>query len=317
MEGDELFSIPDADATWWLFTNDLYNDMTEFARIDDSRQSLEQTLFERLSIEPTRDLDGGHQRLMGARYELPEYSTDFLYQDALIENVENPAMWIDFLCGLPYRVAEMLILVGEVSTKREKWPFYPGSDLPVPPMPNELFEEDEYSSGRTVQNYCYLQPERVEFVSDSVGGEADPESPNWWIRMNLLDDDMFPYPGEFLGLAIRMFPTMISGQQSYSPFLYSGNWIDTTVITSGEALVVEANEEEGFYVCVVFWRMEKEVRIYPTDFACYQPGDRITIVKDVSTTKTSQLWKDEDCFTMNEEIWRAVPLTFYGKGFEE
>lgn len=313
---DRRFPLPKLSSTWWLFGDDLYNDMTEFAKVDDSKQSLEQTLFKRLSIEPTRDLAGGHQRLVGARYEFPTYSQQFLYEEAKIRGIDNAVAWMDFLCGLPYGIAEMLIIVGEVSTKREKWPFLQGGDVPIPPMPDNLFEERDFTTPRVIHNYCYIQPDRVEFISDGVGSEADPSAPNWWMRINLVGDDTYPYPGEFVGLTIRMFPTLVAGMQRYSPYLYSGHWFDTTVLTSGEALVIEESPE-GYYVCVVFWRKEKEVRVYPTDFACYKPGDRITIVKDVSVTKTSQLWRDDDCFTMDQDIWRAVPLTFYGRGFEE
>jgi hypothetical protein len=54
----------------------------------------------------------------------------------------------------------------------------------------------------------------------------------------------------------------------------------------------------------------------PSDFAEYRVGDRVTILKDIGTTKTSQLWKDEDMETAGE-TWQAVPVTFYGLEEEE
>jgi hypothetical protein len=54
----------------------------------------------------------------------------------------------------------------------------------------------------------------------------------------------------------------------------------------------------------------------PTDFAEYREGDRVAIVKDVSATKQSQLWKDEDQKEA-QDAWRIAPVTFYGRGLTE
>ena len=57
--------------------------------------------------------------------------------------------------------------------------------------------------------------------------------------------------------------------------------------------------------------------VIPSDFAEYrgkiddQPGDRVSILKDVGTEKKTQLWKDEDQRTWGTN-WQIIPLTFYG-----
>lgn len=308
--------MEDLSVCWFLFNSTLETDLTEFTRINRGRASLRQTLYARLSLEPGKDMSGSEEYLGGARYEMPKYGREVLFPEAMMHKVENPAAWMDFLCGMPYGSCEMLLLVGEVTTKQDKWPFCQGWSMPVAPIPRNFFEEDVYGESKTAFNLLWLQHPRVEAMADGVGGEPAIGSPNWWLRVNFTDDDLYPYPGEFVGLAARIFPGLVSGQNPFSPFLYSGNWFDTAYVTSGEAMVVEAHAD-GYYICTVDWRIEGILQVYPTDFTCYNVGDRITIVKALDSTKPSQLWKDEDCWTFDREVWKAVPLTFYGKGFEE
>lgn len=310
-------AMEDLSMSWFLFGDDLEAEMTEFAKVNDSRRCLEQTVFRRLSIEPAKDLGGGREYLAGARYEMPKYNREMTRPEALLTKIENPVAWMDFMCGMPFGSCEMLVLCGEVTTKRDKWPFYqnvPG--LPVPMVPSNMFEEERYGEDRTPFNLVWLESDRVEVLAQGLAGEPEPSSPNWWLRVNFVEEDRYPYPGEFVGLAVRIFPGLLSGAQPYNPFLYSGHWFDTAYVTSAEAVVVEAHPD-GYCICTVNWRVEKEVRVYPTDFARYKVGDRVVILKDVGSTKPSQTWKDEDCFEFDRETWRVVPLTYYGKGFEE
>ena len=45
-------------------------------------------------------------------------------------------------------------------------------------------------------------------------------------------------------------------------------------------------------------RARANLLVYPTDFTEFQVGDRVIILKDVTTTKTSQLWNDDDMKVM-------------------
>lgn len=315
--GEQGVYGPYLSPTWWMFLEELETGMSEFDDIRAAKESLKETLFERLSLEPGMDFDGGTQRMMGARYELPIFGEEITYQDAVLEAVEKPLAWVDFLAGFPYGCCEMLTLAGEVTTEKEKWPSYPdGDDAPVPPVPEEMFDEETYQEKKTAHNLMWIENDRVDAFADGVGGEPEPDVPNWWLRINFAGDEKYPYPGEFLGLGVRIFPNLTWGKQNNSPFLYGGHWIDTAHITSGPATIVD-KKDGGFYLCQVNWRKENNMEVYPSDFAEYQVGDRVTILKDISTTKTSQLWKDEDCFKPNAEIWRIVPLTYYGKGFDD
>ena len=77
-------------------------------------------------------------------------------------------------------------------------------------------------------------------------------------------------------------------------------------------------EHGGFAVWEIEWRGKRDIKVYPTDFAEYRVGDRVTVLKDVATVKESQTWKDENMKPENfdEEVWRIAPLTYYGKGFD-
>jgi hypothetical protein len=312
--GEQGAFAPYLSPTWWMFLEDLESQMSEFDEIREAEDSLQKTLYERLMVEPGAGIDEETQRLMGARYEFPIFGFNMIYGDAKLPQVESPLAWVDFLAGFAYGDCEMLTLVGEVTTEKEEWPTTPDEDgMPVPPIPDELFDEETYTEKKTAHNLNWLESDRVDVFADGVGGEPEPQTPNWWLRVNLKGDEKYPYPGEFFGLGVRIFPNLTWGSQKNSPFLFGGHWIDTPFITSGEATIVEKTDK-GYYLCQMDWRKDKQLKVYPSDFAEYKVGDRCTVMKDVNTTKTSQLWKDEDCFKFDEEIWRIVPITYYGRG---
>jgi len=314
--GEQGVFGPYLSPTWWMFLEELQSQLSEFDDIREAEESLRKTLYERLSLEPGAGLDGGEQYLMGARYELPVFGQDMVHTDAMLPQVEDPLAWVDFLAGFAYGDCEMLTMVGEVTTEKDQWPTSPDEgDMPVPPVPEEMFDEETYGEKKTAHNLMWLESDRVDVFSDGVSGEPTPDAPNWWLRVNFVGDEKYPYPGEFLGLGVRIFPNLTWGSQKNSPFLYGGHWIDTAFITSGTATVTEKHQD-GYYLCTMDWRKDKNLKVYPSDFAQYEVGDRLTVLKTITTTKKSQLWKDEDCFKFDKEIWRVVPLTYYGKGIE-
>ena len=221
---------------------------------------------------------------------------------------EKCLAWIDFLSGMHYGCCEMLMVVGEVTTKTEDFPSQDGEQGPVPPVPDELFDE-KFTEDKTLHNYIWLESDDTEGLMDGVGGEAEPANPHWFFRVNCIGKQKWPYPGEFVGLGNRIFPNLpwsnSPDDPKYHPFLFSGMFMDTVFITSGHVLEVE-NTADGFCKVRVKWR-EKEIWAYPTDFAQYAEGDRVTIMKTITVTKTSELWKDEDLWSFNERTsgeWR-------------
>lgn len=304
--------------TWWMFLKDLHSEMAdEFQNIHDAQEALKESLYDRLHLEPGADLDSEETYLLGARYEVPDWGEDWIYKDARLQNNEGALAWADFLSGYPYGCCEMLVLAGEVTTETEKWPTSPDdSESPVPPVPDDFFQEEQYGQDKVAYNLNWLENDHVEAFIEGVKGEKNPSAPNWWLRINFVGSEKYPYPGEFFGLGVRIFPNLTWGHQKNSPFLYSGNWIDTKMITSAQAKIVEKTAE-GYYICQIDWRKKQDILVYPSDFAEYRAGERVTIMKDLSADKTSQLWKDKDCFEFDAETWRIVPLTYYGKGFEK
>jgi hypothetical protein len=313
---------PYLSTTWWLFTREVMQELPEARQVNASKESLQKTFFDRLHIRPPKAPDGdGEEVLLGGRFEFPRFGQDLSFEDGRLPNAGPEFVtWFDFMAGFPYGCCEMLVHCGEVTTRTEDWPNYPtDEDSPVPPVPDELFEEEHYTEEKTAHNYNWLESDHVDAFAQGVSGEPDFENtPNWWVRANFLKDFQYPYPGEFFGLAARIFPNLTWGKADHSPFLYSGNYFDTPYLTSAEAVIVERNAEEGYCLAQIEWRGKRDIKVYPTDFAEYRVGDRVTVLKDVATVKESQTWKDEDMKPENfdEEVWRIAPLTYYGKGFD-
>lgn len=303
---------PYLEPTWFAFREDQMDDILEKAG-----ESLEKPMFNRLNVRPGIISDAGDkEKLFLARFEFPKYGANLKYTEAELPMANKCLGWIDFLSGFHYGCCEMLLVVGEVSTKTEDFPVMPGEDSPVPPIPDELFDE-KFKDEKILHNYIWLEADNTEGLAEGVSGEPEPEGPHWFFRVNCIGTQKWPYPGEFIALGNRIFPNLpwsISPKDPYShPFLFSGMFMDTVFITSACVLNVEETEG-GYWKVKVRWR-EQELWAYPTDFAKYEVGDRVTIMKDIATDRTSEFWHDKDLWTFDKELWRVVPITYYNKGF--
>ena len=297
-----------------------------------------------LEIYPFQDTDG-NDRLFLARFEFVKYEESSQFPDAVDE---GQAAFIDFLAGFPIDCVEMLVFIGELSSKSKededsKVNVQPGTSV-VPPVPHgdgPFFRWPE--EDKILLNLTAIVTKNVgKIFAPNLTGELKPSSSKWWFRCQLAGGEVkFPVPGEFGGLGVRMFPGMYWGRQKSSPFVYSGNFLDTIWYSSGaitEVIEPETEDEETagkfpWNTYKIKWRGE-EVLTIPTDFAEYRgpvdedtPGDRICILKDVGTEKTSQLWLDEDmkaetACTPDEPKefigpWAVAPICFYGLETEE
>ena len=286
-----------------------------------------------LEIYPFQDTDE-NDRLFLARFEFVKYKESSLFPDAVDE---GQAAFIDFLAGFPIDCVEMLVFIGEISSKAKegdesKVNVQPGTSV-VPPVPSgdsHFFRWPE--DGKILLNLTAIVTKNVgKIFAPNLDGEPKPAHVKWWFRVQLAGGEVkFPVPGEFGGLGVRMFPGVYWGHQKSSPFVYSGNWLDTIWYTAGRITEVTEPEGDGKFpwnTYKVRWRGE-EVETIPTDFAEYrgpvgdEPGDRVCILKDVGAEKTSQLWKDDDmktetaCTTDEPKKfigpWAICPVTFYG-----
>jgi hypothetical protein len=299
--------LDDLEVTWWIMdTEPEMDDIYERAG-----ESLE-PMVERLQMHLFQDANNA-PRLFLARYELPKYQEDFQHADGVF--LPEARGFVDFLAGFPIECVEMLGHMGEYSVKEEDNEFdvLPG-DSTVPPMPKELFEgiPDE----RLLLNTCFFEEEEQgenPLETENLSGEPEPSNLHWWVRTNVKDEDKFPVPGEFMGLAVRIMPGKPWGMQKSSPFIYSGNWMDTVYLSSARVTEVlpDKDPKEPWAKLRVQWR-DQEVEVNPSDFAEYQVDDRVTVLKEVDVDKPSQTWDDEDVKEFDEEKWIAIPLSFYG-----
>jgi hypothetical protein len=304
------------DATWWL--------LDRVEGLDgvyaEAGESLDQ-MVEDLGIEIFRDRKGD-KRLFMARYEFPQYEKDFTFSEAIFaKNKGNVVGFIDFLAGFPIDCCEMLMAIGQFSTKADKTQTKSMQSI-VAPVPDRFFKWPDQNkvlfniTALPIKNYAKV-------LAPNLEGEIKPTKVHWWFRVNMGEKEVdkggnetsvankFPVPGEFLALGVRMMPDRPCGRQKSSPFLYSGNYMDTVYYTSAVITEVVAPTNDVLYPTYkVRWRKD-EITARPSDFAEYKVGDRVTILKDVETDKTSQLWKDDDTKEFGE-TWQIVPITFYG-----
>jgi len=289
--------------------------------MDDLAEGAEEVLKgmgEDLKIYPFQDTDG-KDRLFLARFELPKYEGGFQFPEAVIG---TPYGFLDFLGGFPLDCVEMLVAIGEFSSKAKE-----GEESKVsvdegtkifPTIPSGgLFKWPEKS--KILLNLTAIPTKDVaKFLAKNLSGEPKPASPKWWFRVQLREGEnvVFPVPGEFLGLGVRIWPGKYWGHQKSNPFVYAGNWMDTVYYSSGRVTeVIEPTDEVPYPTYKVLWRKD-EVTATPSDFSEYKVGDRVTILKDVATTKQSQLWKDDDMKKFGGN-WMLAPISFYGLDTQE
>lgn len=267
---------------------------------------------EDLKIYPFQDRDG-NDRLFLARFEIPNFGEDFQFPEAAF-SPGVVAAWIDFLAGFPVDDCEMLLAIGEFSTKADKVIVMDGAGKVVAPVPAKFFDWPDQD--KVLFNLTALPIKNVsKILAPNLGGEPKPAKTHWWFRVNLVDQDekKWPVPGEFLGLGVRMMPDCPWGHQKSSPFVWSGNFVDTVYYTGAVIKeIIEPTDEVPYPTYKVKWR-KFEVTAIPSDFAEYRVDDRVTILKDVATEKTSQLWKDSDTkVDCDKSTWQICPICFYG-----
>jgi hypothetical protein len=324
----------DLGPTWWIMDSD--EGMDDIA--DQAGDSL-QDMVKNLQINPFQTL-AGTDRLFLARFEFPIYGADFHYQEAVFVNQQPVSGFIDFLAGFPIEdkgvpAVEMLMAIGQYSTTPDKVTAVPGDDKVVAPVPETFFQwpdKDKILLNLTslvAANFDQVTQQNVtgvpaQILAKNLNGQPAPTKPHWWFRINMPASDAsgnppkWPVPGELLALGVRMMPDVCWGTQSQlsSSFMYAGHWMDTVFYTSGVVTeVIDPTVDTPYPTYKVKWRVTDAnsdgiVTATPSDFATYQVGDRVTILKDVTTTKTSQLWSDDDMKAFGD-TWQIVPISFY------
>jgi len=265
-------------------------------------------------VHPFRDTQQ-ETKLFLARFEICRYGKEPTFPEAFLD--DGSAGFIDFLAGFPIDCVEMLVGIGEFSSVAQ--PGEPrkvyadkGDDRVFPVVPSTgLFKWPE--EDKILLNLTAIPRNYSKWFAENLEGEPKPRSPKWWYRTQLRMEGKkkFPIPGEFFGIGCRIFPGMYWGHQESNPFIYAGNFIDTVFYTRG--IITEINEQENDTIYKVAWHgRKKEVEVMSSDYAQYEVGESATILKDVSTSKTSQLWKDADMKPdCDKTVWQIVPIGFY------
>lgn len=189
---------------------------------------------------------------------------------------------------------------------------------------NVCFGEHLFESGYVIpddKKKCveYLQ---VSHFPSEVYADIKPK---YWLRYWVHKDDKFPVPGEFIGILVKplALPPHVWWFQKTSPFLYAGNWVETTSLTSGIVTekILESDRTDGgigneYKVKIHGY----EIYIYASDYKEYEIGDRVAILKTQSVKETavqeSFVWTD---MYMMEEMdkerksydYIILPFSFY------
>lgn len=307
-EGSEDLCIP---FSWWLKDEPNMDD-----RLEEAGSSLDK-MTERLEIHPVRIYETQTEMLFLARFEAVSYLHEFEHRDALsgADVPEDTILFVDFLDGMSCGAAELVGIIGELSSSLSDIKVLESDHKSVPEMHASFFKYFDFGDQDHVPfGYLWLEKRSLDnpymMLSKNLSGESSPAHCHWWFRFLLADEkeDMrWPVPGEFLSFCPRIWPTMAWNFQGSNPFMFSGNWIETVYYTNARILeVIEETEEKSYPTYRIQYR-KYEIIAKPTDFAMHEVDERVTILR--LSDKTSWTWKDLTEF--NTEEWVIAPISFY------
>ena len=183
-------------------------------------------------------------------------------------------------------------------------------NTPEVQTPPKMFPEmanagQDYCFGQHLIEKGYLVPEseqpHMECMATNIPYEIYGEDtrPKKWMRYWIPRTDK-TIPGEFIGILTKPIacPPHVWWFQESSPFVYSGNWIDTWFLTSGvvtKVLLEEDRSDSKFGNQYTVKVQGCEIVIEATDFFLYKVGDRVSIIKmsNIEEDKTvSFTWID-------------------------
>jgi len=148
--------------------------------------------------------------------------------------------------------------------------------------------------------------------------------PKGWLRLWIMRNDVFPVPGEFIGILCKPYPVPVHCWwfQESNPFLYAGNWVDTGNLSSGivKEITLEADRTDGGAgdeYKILYHGIE--ITVYASDFYQYEVGERVAVLKVGSTaTKAERAFNhlDQKQYGEPEEgststDYMIVPFTYF------
>lgn len=299
-------------ATWWLFAEPKMDEVYE-----KSGDYLDKWMNER---EISSVYVSDTQRIFEARFEWRNFDRSFMHSDGVVEKQtkDNVPIFIDFLSGLGWDAIELITSIREASMKKEHFEIIKAKDLSAAPMPDTLF--GGYDPKVIYWNYLWLPTKDTEKYFEAhagtLKGTDKPKNIHDWMRLNILMADKFPVPGEFMGIAIRIFSEWPWGSQKSNPFIYSGNFMDTAYNVRGRITeVIDPTDNQPFKMYKVKTHLNKgkEITICATDFEDYNVDDYVTICKDVSKIENKDVfnWEDMAKTEVDESTWMILATTYY------
>lgn len=303
--GSEDLCLP---FSWWLKAEPDMDD-----RLEEADQSLND-MFEKYEIYPLLIYKPREEKLFLARFEAIIFDANFKHDDAMKSEAapEEPLMFIDFMDGMSCGAAELVGVVGELSSVGDIV-VLKSEDKAVPEMHETFFSDKDFEDSDHVP-FSHLWADRIkadnpyQMLARNLTGEPSPQSCHWWFRFFLVDEDeelKWPVPGEFMSFCPRIWPTLVWNKQKSNPFMFSGNWIETVYYTN--AKVLEVLDDDPYPRYRIQYR-KYEIIAKPTDFAKHEVDERVTILR--LSDKTSWTWKDLTEFDTEE--WVIAPVSFYG-----
>jgi hypothetical protein len=302
--GSEDLCLP---FSWWHNPEHGMDD-----RLEEADGSLDE-MFEEYGIYPLFIFQPREEKLFLARFEAIIFDAEFEHDDAMRSEAapEAPLMFIDFLDGMSCGAAELVGVVGELSSVGDIV-VLESSDSAVPEMPETFFNDKEFEDKDHVA-FSHLWADRLksdnpyQMLAKNLDNEPVPQRCHWWFRFFIADEEeklLWPVPGEFLSFCPRIWPSMVWNKQKSNPFMFSGNWMET--VHYSNAKVLEVLDEEPYPKYMIRYR-KHEIVAKPTDFAEYKVDDRVTILR--LSDKTSWTW--DDLTEFDTEEWVIAPISFY------
>jgi hypothetical protein len=199
-------------------------------------------------------------------------------------------------------------------------------DDPTTFPPLEFAGENRSLGNYIIENSYLIPDDQLDRVEIMASGWIPPTeytqdvAPKTWTRIWIKKTDTFPVPGELLAILCKPLscPPHVWWMQESTPFLYAGNWMETSYLTSGVVVEVltSADATPNWYKVRV---NGFDIYASSSDYLEYEVDQRVAILKRWTINEyiaKSFTWvsQREGCHPRKEESsfdYVILPLTFY------
>jgi hypothetical protein len=287
----QMFSQPRMSDLWYLW--DVQEDPLGGENEETLKDYVETKMQGAKLVQTITDTSGSFKRrAFTMAYEwVPEGQAPSISLD-----LDGAFACLEFLSG-DLAAAESTLLLGEETGALDDC--REGGDL-LPPLPARSGVNEE-----VLTHGFYLHNKDVQIIKES---ELKPFTIT---RKGIKEEDKFPTPGEYLGMAVRAWPNHAWFSQRTNPFIFSSNWFETNHYSSGivEGVVDIGDDDFSYNVRI---RGVLVTGVLSTDFLTYQVNDRVTLLKVGESLDDNSLFTETD---MKEKTynstWRIIPITFF------